>query len=76
ETGSHLRLSEYYPGPMIVVLPEGHLEPGIRERLELGLVTYILGPDSTPDPDRPGNLLRDVTGLTTSISADALLESM
>lgn len=76
ETGSQLRLAEYYPGPMIIVLPDGHIEPEVRERLELGLVTYILGPDSTVDPDRPGNLLRDVTGLTTSVSADALLESM
>ncbi|MFD4292871.1 protein DpdF [Rhodococcus sp. NPDC058505] len=76
EADSHLRLSEHYPGPMVFVLPNGNLDPAVRERLDLGLVSYILGPDSTPDPDRPGNLLRDVTGVTTSVSADALLESM
>jgi hypothetical protein len=70
------RLADNYAGPIAFVLPHAYLEPAIRERLTLGLTSYVVGPDSTPDPDKPGNLLRDITGLTTSISVDALLGSM
>lgn len=70
------RLSDYYPGPIAFVLPQAHLTAEADERLALGLISYVIGSDSTPDPHKPGNLLRDVTGDTTPLSLDALLRSL
>jgi ATP-dependent DNA helicase RecQ len=76
DLNSEIPLVQNYPGVMTFVLPDAYLQPAIRERLAFGLVSYVVGLESTPDPDRPGNLLRDITGLTTSISLGALLGSM
>lgn len=76
DQGSAYPLSGYYPGPIAFVLPQARLQPEAGERLALGLISYIIGPDSTPDPQKPGNLLRDVTGATTPVSLDALLRSL
>lgn len=70
------QLSDYYLGPMALVLPQARLTAEADERLASGLISYVIGPDSTPDPHKPGNLLRDVTGDTTPISLDALLRSL
>jgi ATP-dependent DNA helicase RecQ len=70
------RLSDYYPGPIAFVLPQAYLQAEAHERLALGLISYIIGEDSTPDPGKPGNLLRDVTGATTPVSLGALLRSL
>lgn len=76
DPGSHPRLAENYAGPMAFDLPAALLDREIRDRLSLGLTSYVVGPDSTPDPDKPGNLLRDIIGKTTSVSIDALMRSM
>lgn len=76
DPGSQPCLAESYAGTIAFVLSHASLQPEIRDRLGLGLISYVVGPDSTPDPDKPGNLLRDITGLTTSVSIDALLGSM
>jgi ATP-dependent DNA helicase RecQ len=76
DPGSQPRLAENYAGPMAFVLPAALLTQEIRDRLSLGLTSYVVGPDPTPDPDKPGNLLRDIIDKTTSVSIDALLRSM
>jgi len=67
-------LAETFAGPMVFVLETGELNTELRKRMRAGLVTYILGPESTANPDKPGALLRDT--LDPSISAAALLESL
>jgi hypothetical protein len=76
DPGSQPRLAENYAGPIAFVLPEASLDREIRDRLALGLTSYIVGHGSTPDPDKPGNLLRDIIGKTTSVSIDVLLRSI
>ena len=76
DPGSQPRLAENYAGPIAFVLPEALLDREIRDRLALGLISYVVGHESTPDPDKPGNLLRDIIGKTNSVSLDALLRSI
>ncbi|MUL67540.1 helicase [Mycobacterium sp. CBMA 234] len=76
DPGSQPRLTENYAGPIAFALPHAHLDGEIRDRLALGLISYVVGHESTPDPDKPGNLLRDIVGRTTSVSIDALLRSI
>jgi len=75
DPGSKPRLAESYAGPIAFVLPEAILDREIRDRLALGLTTYVVGHETTPDPDKPGNLLRDIIGRTNSVALDALLWS-
>lgn len=70
---SVLPLTDSYPGPIASVLSEAQLAPGVSLRVELDLVTYILGPATTPDPAKPGWLLRDTM---TGIAAGALLKGI
>jgi hypothetical protein len=67
-------LAESFAGPMAFVLGTGGLSESTRHRMRAGLVSYILGPASTENPDKPGQLLRDT--LDPCISAAALLESL
>lgn len=76
DPGSQPRLAENYAGPIAFVLSEALLDREVRDRLALGLISYVVGPESTPDPDKPGNLLRDIIGKTNSVSLDALLRSI
>lgn len=73
---SQPRLAENYSGPIAFALSHAHFDAEIRDRLALGLISYVVGHESTPDPDKPGNLLRDIVGRTTSVSIDALLGSI
>lgn len=66
-------LASSYSGPVAFVLREPHLEPGLLERVALGLTTYIIAPRDTPNPDRPGWLRRDAPD---AISATALLKEL
>jgi ATP-dependent DNA helicase RecQ len=70
---SVLPLAETYEGPVAFVLADARFGAEISERARLGLVSYIVGPKTTPNPSKPGWLLRDTDA---SISAEALLGSM
>ncbi|MCZ4552242.1 protein DpdF [Gordonia rubripertincta] len=71
---SILTLTETFQGPMAFVLANGVINRALHERMHAGLTSYILGPATTENPDKPGHLLRD-TG-DRSISAEALLRSL
>lgn len=70
---SVLPLAETYEGPVAFVLPDARVGPEISARVRLRLVSYIVGPKMTPDPERPGWPLRDAPW---AISAGALLRGM
>ncbi|UQX87638.1 DEAD/DEAH box helicase [Jatrophihabitans telluris] len=63
-----------YPGPIAAVLSKPELDEDIRERVRLGLPTYIVGPKDTPDPGKPGWMLRDTAD--SAISAASLLKGL
>ncbi|MFW6600444.1 protein DpdF [Propionibacteriaceae bacterium Y2011] len=67
-------LTATYQGPMAFVLGGDAVGPPLRDRMQSGLTSYLVGPATTENPDKPGHLLRD-TG-DRSISADALLRSL
>ena len=67
-------LAETYQGPMVFIVENGEISSAIQDRINFGLISYILGPVSTDNPYKPGHLLRD-TG-DRSISADALIRSL
>lgn len=69
-----MTLAESFAGPMTFVLGTGGLSDSIRHRMRAGLVSYILGPAMTENPEKPGQLLRDT--LDPCISAAALLEGL
>ena len=59
---------------MAFILRDGFIHQELRDRISVGLPTYIVGPASTEDPEKPGHLLRD-TG-DRSIAAEALLRTL
>ena len=67
-------LTETYEGPMVFVVVNGVIHPGLQDRMQFGLISYIVGQAATDNPYKPGHLLRD-TG-DRSISADALIRSL
>ena len=69
-----LTLTSTYQGPMAFVLEGGVISLALRDRMQSGLISYIVGAATTENPDKPGHSLRD-TG-DRSISADALLRSL
>lgn len=69
-----LTLTATYGGPIAFVLRDGRVTAALWDRMHSGLISYIVGPATTENPDKTGHLLRD-TGDRT-ISADALLRSM
>lgn len=66
-------LGSQYEGAIAFVLTNPRLRDEITTRMDTGLITYIIGPVNTPDPNKPGSLLRDTV---TSISADAFLKGI
>lgn len=70
---SVMPLVQTYSGAIAFVLPGPRLEDNVRTRIGDGLVTYILGTMTTPDPDKPGWLLRDTVA---SIEAGALMRGI
>lgn len=71
---SALPLALTYEGTVAFILGDAGVGAEISERARLGLVSYIVGPKTTPDPARPGWQLRDTAD--ASLSVDALLGSM
>jgi len=67
------RLAQEYGGPMVFVLRDPAIDEALRERCQVGLPTYIVGPHDTPDFERPAALRRD---FGASISATALLKGL
>lgn len=66
-------LASQYEGALAIVLTDPKLSDDVTTRIDTGLITYIVGPVDTPDPNKPGSLLRDTV---TSISADAFLKGI
>jgi len=62
-----------YPGP-IAVVQEDAVDPRIWERGRMGLGTYVIGPKTTPDPQKPGWEFRDTAEST--VSAKTLLKEL
>lgn len=63
-----------YAGPLVYVLQDEVVPPLLHERVRLGMTSYILGPATTIDPDRPDRLWRDTA--PRPIPAEALLRSL
>lgn len=66
-------LAQTFSGPVAFVLVEPRVPDEVLERIRLGLVSYIVGPKDTPNPDRPGWPRRDAHD---AISARALLKEL
>jgi hypothetical protein len=71
---SQVPLAQTYAGVVTFVLKDARIGPEVIERINLGLSTYIIGPEATTDTARPDWLLRDTAG--AAISVDALLGSI
>lgn len=67
-------LMSNHPDPLVAVVPDGRLAPGLRERLDLGLITYVIGPQSTMSDVKPGWTLADTADV--SIRARTLMTEM
>ena len=63
-----------YPGPVVAVLSTPEFDMEVRERVRLGLPTYIVGPKDTLDPNKPGWMLRDTAD--SAIAAASLLKGL
>lgn len=63
-----------YTGSMVYVLQDDVVPPQLRERVRLGMVSYIVGPATTVDPAKPDRLWRDTAA--RPIAAEALLRSL
>lgn len=62
------------PLPLVVVIRNGVVPTLLRERLSLGLVTYVVGPQSTMSDVHPGWTLADSADV--SIQATALMTEL
>ena len=67
-------LMSNHPDPLGAVSPDGRLTRGLRERLDLGLITYVIGPQSTMSDVKPGWTLADTADV--SIRASTLMTEM
>ncbi|WP_404385227.1 protein DpdF [Knoellia locipacati] len=67
-------LMSNHPDPLVAVIPDGRLTRGLRERLDLGLITYVIGPQSTLSDVKPGWTLADTADV--SIRASTLMTEM
>ncbi|MBA3430095.1 MAG: ATP-dependent DNA helicase RecQ [Actinobacteria bacterium] len=68
-------LLDLYAGPMVVVLAEPEVPSAVWERIKSGLPTYLIGPQETINPDKPGMRLRDVAD-GPCVSASTLLKGI
>jgi hypothetical protein len=62
-----------YSGPMAVLL-DGNFDTRLLERIELGLVTYVIGPKTIKDAKKSGWEFRDTAPV--ALSAAALLKEL
>jgi len=62
-------LLQSYGGLVVVLLTDSLLPMAVRERIAMGHLTYVVGSADTPDPEKPGNLLRDTRKSITAMSA-------
>lgn len=60
-----------YGGPIAFVLRDGLVGGELAGRMSAGLTSYLIGPSTMKNPDKPGNLLRD-TGEHCIAAADLL----
>jgi len=63
-----------FAGPIVAVLSTPEFDMEVRERVRLGLPTYIVGPKDTLDPNKPGWMLRDTAD--SAIAAASLLKGL
>jgi hypothetical protein len=63
-----------HPDPLVVAVADGTVPLHLRERLDLGLVTYVVGPQSTMSDVKPGWTLADTADV--SIRASALMTEL
>ncbi|HEY3546910.1 MAG TPA: protein DpdF [Propionicimonas sp.] len=70
---SLMPLSLTYEGPIVCVLKEPAIDGALIEREQLRIITYIVGPKDTPNPDRPGWSRRDGDA---AISTSSLLKGL
>ena len=68
-------LLDLYAGPIVVVLTEPEVPSDVWARIESRLPTYLIGPDETMNPDRPGSRLQDVAD-GPCVSASTLLKGI
>ncbi|MGI5216892.1 protein DpdF [Nocardia sp. CA-290969] len=62
-----------YLGPLVAVVSGGTVPAEIRERIDLGLVTYVVGPHALANPDKPGWSVADTA---LSVRASTLLTEL
>ena len=74
DPNSLMPLIHTYPGPIVAVLSTPEFDMEVRERVRLGLPTYIVGPKDTLDPNKPGWMLRDTAD--SAIAAASLLKGL
>ncbi|WP_280505092.1 protein DpdF [Nocardia farcinica] len=70
QSDSYVSLVLTYEGPLVVVSGEDGVRAEVWERIEMSLVTYMVGPRGLRDPDRPDWSLADTA---RSIRASTLL---
>lgn len=71
---SLMPLIHTYQGPVVAVLSAPEVDMAVQDRIRLGLPTYIVGPKDTPDPTKPGWMLRDTAD--SAIAAASLLKGL
>ncbi|MGY5309125.1 protein DpdF [Nocardia gipuzkoensis] len=62
-----------YEGPLVVVVSGGSVPAEVWERIDLKLVTYVVGPRALANPDKPGWILADTA---LSVRASTLLTEL
>ncbi|MBF6414620.1 protein DpdF [Nocardia cyriacigeorgica] len=62
-----------YEGPLVVVVSGGSVPDEVWERIDLGLVTYVVGQRALADPNKPGWTLADTA---LSVRASTLLTEL
>ncbi|MEU1427341.1 protein DpdF [Nocardia sp. NPDC005746] len=70
---SHEPLMLGYEGPLVVVVSGGSVPVEIWERIDMRLVTYIVGPRTLANPNKPGWSLADTA---SSVRASTLLTEL
>lgn len=64
-------LTQTYDGPIAFVLRDGFIGAELAGRIGVGLTSYLIGPATTENPSKPGQLFRD-TGEHCIAGADLL----
>ncbi|MDI6910429.1 protein DpdF [Nocardioides sp.] len=71
---SMMPLIHTYAGPVVALLSAPEVDMAVQDRVRLGLPTYIVGPKDTPDPTKPGWMLRDTAD--SALAAASILKGL